>query len=189
MIVFNLSCYEKHAFDGWFRSSEDFHSQLDRRLVECPVCGDTNIVKQLSAPRINLGVSEVVSSGASRNPNHSTRSNLSVGESRELAQSGASGAHQMVRSGTRLSSDELSAATAIPGLQQHMLRQFKKFVLANTENVGTAFAETARRMHYGEEYLRSIRGQVSVDDAIALQDEGIDTMQLPSGVLLDEGLQ
>ncbi len=181
MIVFSLSCYEKHAFDGWFRSSEDFHSQLERRLVECPVCGDTNIVKQLSAPRINLGVSASVS--------QNTASNAAVAESRELTQSGASGAHQMARSGNSLSADELAAATAIPGLQQHMLRQFKKFVLANTENVGTAFAETARRMHYGEEYLRSIRGQVSMDDAIALQDEGIDTMQLPPGVMMDEGLQ
>ena len=181
MIVFSLSCYEKHAFDGWFRSSEDFHSQLERRLVECPVCGDTNIVKQLSAPRINLGVSASV--------NQTTASDAAAAESRELTQSGASGAHQMARSGNSLSSDELAAATAIPGLQQHMLRQFKKFVLANTENVGTAFAETARRMHYGEEYLRSIRGQVSMDDAIALQDEGIDTMQLPPGVMMDEGLQ
>lgn len=185
MIVFSLCCYEKHAFDGWFRSSEDFHSQLERRLVECPVCGDTNIVKQLSAPRINLGAS----AGASQNANQSASSNLTSGESRELSQSGASGTHQMARSGNSLSSDELAAATAIPGLQQHMLRQFKKFVLANTENVGTAFAETARRMHYGEEYLRSIRGQVSVDDAIALQDEGIDTMQLPPGAMMDEGLQ
>ncbi len=181
MIVFSLSCYEKHAFDGWFRSSEDFHSQLERRLVECPVCGDTNIVKQLSAPRINLGVSASVS--------QNTASNAAAAESRELTQSGASGEHQMARSGNSLSADELAAATAIPGLQQHMLRQFKKFVLANTENVGTAFAETARRMHYGEEYLRSIRGQVSMDDAIALQDEGIDTMQLPPGVMMDEGLQ
>ena len=185
MIVFSLCCYEKHAFDGWFRSSEDFHSQLERRLVECPVCGDTNIVKLLSAPRINLGAT----AGASQNVNHSASSNLTSSESRELSRSGASAAHQMVRPGNILSSDELAAATAIPGLQQHMLRQFTKFVLANTENVGTAFAETARRMHHGEEYLRSIRGQVSVDDAIALQDEGIDTMQLPSGAMMDEGLQ
>jgi hypothetical protein len=147
MIVFSLSCYEKHTFDGWFRSSEDFHSQLDRGLVECPVCGDTNIVKQLSAPLQTQHASDAVTP------------------------------------------EQMTAATAIPGLQQHMLRQFKQYVIANTENVGLAFAETARRMHYGEEYRRSIRGNVSPNDAIALQDEGIDTMPLPPGVMMDEGVQ
>ena len=160
MIVFSLSCYEKHAFDGWFRSSEDFHSQLDRGLVECPVCGDTNIVKQLSAPRINSGVA-----------------------------TSSSNALQTQHASDTMTSEQMTAATAIPGLQQHMLRQFKQYVLANTENVGPAFAETARRMHYGEEYRRSIRGNVSPNDAIALQDEGIDTMPLPPGVMMDEGLQ
>jgi hypothetical protein len=167
MIVFSLTCYEKHAFDGWFRSSEDFHSQLDRGLVECPVCGDTNIVKQLSAPRIN--------SGASATNKH------------EESASGT--ALQTQHASDTMTSEQMTAATAIPGLQQHMLRQFKQYVIANTENVGPAFAETARRMHYGEEYRRSIRGRVSPDDAIALQDEGIDTMPLPPGVMMDEGLQ
>ncbi len=165
MIVFSLTCYEKHAFDGWFRSSDDFHSQLDRGLVECPVCGDTNILKQLSAPRINSGASAVAK--------------------RDDAQTQALQSQRP----SAMTSEEMTAATAVPGLQQHMLRQFKQYVMANTENVGPAFAETARRMHYGEEYRRSIRGQISTNDAIALQDEGIDTMPLPTGVMMDEGLQ
>jgi hypothetical protein len=152
MIVFNLSCSNKHAFDGWFRSAEDFGSQSRMGLVECPVCGDANITKQLSAPRINAGAS--------------------------VNRPEAPGDSQPV-----------PAATMIPGLQQHMLREFKQFVMANTENVGGAFAETARRMHYGEETRRSIRGRVSPDEALALHEEGIDTMALPPGVMLDDGLQ
>ena len=81
------------------------------------------------------------------------------------------------------------AATLMPSLQEHMLQQFKSFVRANTENVGTAFAETARKMHYGEESHRNIRGRVSRDEAISLREEGIETMQLPPGMLLDEGVQ
>ncbi len=152
MIVFSLSCTEKHAFDGWFRSSDDFDSQRRMGLVECPVCGDADIAKQLSAPRINSGAS----------------------------------AH---RAETPASAQPVPAATMVPGLQQHMLREFKQFVVANTENVGSAFAETARRMHYGEESHRSIRGRVSADEARVLHDEGIDTMALPPGVMMDEGLQ
>lgn len=45
-------------FEGWFGSEADFASQLDRRLVECPLCGDTRINKMLSAPRLNLGAEQ-----------------------------------------------------------------------------------------------------------------------------------
>jgi len=70
-----------------------------------------------------------------------------------------------------------------------MLKQFKEFVLTNTENVGNQFAETARKMHYGEEAHRNIRGRVSIEESLALREEGIDTIGLPPGVLIDEGVQ
>lgn len=151
MIVFSLSCRHHHAFDGWFRSADDFESQSARGLVSCPVCGDAKIAKQLSAPRINTGA-------AAPAP-------------------------------TRAPANDVMAATVLPNLQEHMLQEFKAFVRANTENVGTKFAETARKMHYGEEAHRNIRGRVSGEEAVALHEEGIDTLSLPPGVLLDEGLQ
>lgn len=55
MIVFNLGCTHGHRFDGWFGSADDYESQQGRGLLECPVCGDTAIVKHLSAPRLNFG--------------------------------------------------------------------------------------------------------------------------------------
>ena len=55
MKVLDLRCTHGHGFEGWFASSEDFEAQLASGLVECPVCGDTAIVKLLSAPRLNLG--------------------------------------------------------------------------------------------------------------------------------------
>ncbi|MET3390164.1 DUF1178 family protein [Variovorax atrisoli] len=55
MKVLDLRCTHGHGFEGWFASSEDFETQLASGLVECPVCGDTAIVKLLSAPRLNLG--------------------------------------------------------------------------------------------------------------------------------------
>jgi hypothetical protein len=74
-------------------------------------------------------------------------------------------------------------------LQEHMMQQFKAFVRANTEDVGSAFAETARKIHYGEESRRNIRGRVSRDEAIELHEEGIETVTLPPGIMLDESLQ
>jgi len=58
MKVLNLQCAHKHGFEGWFGSEDEFQGQLERGLVECPICGDTGISKLPSAPRLNLGASE-----------------------------------------------------------------------------------------------------------------------------------
>jgi hypothetical protein len=84
---------------------------------------------------------------------------------------------------------EVVSQSMMPQLQAHMLKQFKQYVVANTENVGSQFAETARRMHYGEEAQRNIRGRVTAEDSQALREEGIDTLGLPPGIMLDEGVQ
>jgi hypothetical protein len=78
---------------------------------------------------------------------------------------------------------------AYMGSEQMLISQFKQFIMNTTENVGGAFAETARRMHYGEEAHRNIRGRVSREEAEELRDEGIDTMSLPVGLFIDEGIQ
>lgn len=55
MKVFDLRCTQDHVFEGWFGSEDDFRSQMDRGLLECPMCGSKEITKGLSAPRLNLG--------------------------------------------------------------------------------------------------------------------------------------
>ena len=55
MKVFDLHCHLEHVFEGWFGSENDFRSQLERGLVECPMCGSKELRKGLSAPRLNLG--------------------------------------------------------------------------------------------------------------------------------------
>lgn len=186
MIVFNLSCSEQHSFDGWFRSAEDYDRQAAGGLVECPLCGDKHITKQLSAPRINSGASVSRSNGGNGGDGSGNYSNNDNSNSND-----SDSAASQLRTGQRrlIEGQEVLAASMMPGLQEHMLRQFKNFVLSNTENVGTEFAETARRIHYGEESQRNIRGRVSIDEAIALREEGIETVSLPPGVVLDEGMQ
>ena len=55
MKVLDLACSGAHVFEGWFGSEADFVAQRERGLIECPLCGCTQIEKQLSAPRLNLG--------------------------------------------------------------------------------------------------------------------------------------
>lgn len=54
MKVLNLRCVHDHRFEGWFASGEDFESQSERALVECPVCGDRAISRLPSAPHLNV---------------------------------------------------------------------------------------------------------------------------------------
>lgn len=55
MKVLDLHCVEGHAFEGWFAGEDDFQSQQQRGLLQCPLCGSGEVRKGLSAPRLNLG--------------------------------------------------------------------------------------------------------------------------------------
>jgi len=52
MKVFNLGCAHDHRFEGWFASEDDFVSQCERGLVECPLCADKTITRLPTAPRL-----------------------------------------------------------------------------------------------------------------------------------------
>ena len=64
-----------------------------------------------------------------------------------------------------------------------------RHVMAHTEDVGTRFADEARKIHYGESQERAIRGQASREETEALLDEGIDVLPLPVPAGLKEPLQ
>ena len=61
MKVIDLRCHNGHGFEGWFASDEEFLEQNGRRMIACPLCDDSVIVRLPSAPRLNLsGAREVV---------------------------------------------------------------------------------------------------------------------------------
>lgn len=78
-----------------------------------------------------------------------------------------------------------NAAAGAPDLAS-ALAAIKAYVVANTENVGRRFPEVARKMHYGEESPRGIRGNVTGEEAAELQEEGIEAVALPPGLALDD---
>ncbi len=45
MIIFDLVCELEHRFEGWFRKSKDFDTQLLNGQLTCPVCGINEILK------------------------------------------------------------------------------------------------------------------------------------------------
>jgi hypothetical protein len=134
MIVFDLICKDKHRFEGWFASGEDFTAQQSRGLLACPVCGAAHVEK-LPAAKIRKQAESAVPAPANavqdNKPEH-------VDVSRII-----------------------------------------DYVLTHSEDVGSGFAEEARKIHYEEAPLRSIRGVATRTETEELHEEGIPVFSLP----------
>ncbi|SAI58424.1 Uncharacterized protein conserved in bacteria [Bordetella ansorpii] len=72
-------------------------------------------------------------------------------------------------------------------LQAQVMRQVRELI-RNTENVGTRFAEEARRIHEGDADERPIRGVATPEERASLAEDGIDVMSVPA-FLDDDRLQ
>jgi len=80
-----------------------------------------------------------------------------------------------------------AAITQVPeALRRETFAALRKFILANTEDVGRKFAEIARRIHYQEEDARNIRGIVTPDEAEELRDEGVEAFPISPDVISSE---
>jgi hypothetical protein len=169
MKVLDLQCALGHSFEGWFGSQADYDSQRERGLVTCPVCNDSEITKMLSAPRLNLGhgTAPVVPQGQGGGSDAGAAASVNGAEARSEGAAPAVPAAQ--------------SELAQPSLQQIQaaMMNMVRHVMANTEDVGSQFAEEARKIHYGEREERNIRGQATREETEALIDEGIDVMALP----------
>lgn len=151
MKVYNLACPSDHRFEGWFASEEDCLAQQDKGILACPICDSTEITRMPSAPHIAK----------------SSSSELTV----QKADVGSLSGEVMALTGKDHSQLEAQVQAAfLKGMRDLMGR---------SEDVGNAFAEEARKIHYKESPERSIRGQTTLDEAEALRDEGIDVMAMP----------
>ena len=150
MKVLDLQCQHGHSFEGWFGSESDFQGQLARGLVECPLCGDSKVTKLLSAPRLNLSTS----------------------------------LREPLPAVSETAPAEPAASTVVEGqptmaqLGQAWMKVVQH-VMQNTDDVGSGFAEEARKIHYGERPERNIRGQVTPAESQSLLEEGIPVVSLP----------
>ena len=148
MKVFNLRCGLDHVFEGWFASDAEFTEQQAKGWLSCPMCGSSDVVKGLSAPRL------------------ARKSNTAAPASRAA-----------VKSGPSESSAAPSTDHDLKRMQQAWLA-ISRHVVAHTEDVGNAFADVARQMHDGETQERPIRGTATPEERKALADDGIEVLPL-----------
>jgi hypothetical protein len=52
LIRYSLVCEAGHAFESWFRSSQDYDAQRKKNLVNCPSCGSASVEKQIMRPSV-----------------------------------------------------------------------------------------------------------------------------------------
>jgi len=173
MKVYNLSCSFDHRFEGWFASEEDCVTQQANGMLTCPLCNSTAITRMPSAPHI--AKSHTQSEAVQGKPS-SMELALTSPESKQA------------------SKDDLVAVTRTDHVQleaqvQAAFLNGMRELMSRSEDVGSAFAEEARKIHYKESPERSIRGHTTVDEAESLRDEGIEVLSLPALPLLKNTLQ
>jgi hypothetical protein len=171
MKVLDLQCSQQHSFEGWFGSEEDFQSQLARNLVQCPMCGNAQITKKLSAPRFNLGKSAAPSAERTQESKYeaTTASPTAATTSTELA---------VKSSQTQQVTSRPNLPPEVAEVMQAAWLEVAKHVMANTEDVGSSFATEARKIHYGEADERAIRGQATPEQTMELLEDGIDVIPM-----------
>ena len=157
MIHYQLRCSQEHGFDGWFRDSAGFEKLAASGLVDCPVCGDTSVRRDLMAPAIARPRAEARAEPSPAPEGQPEATPVPIPES---ATAGPMPAQ-------------------LPAQLFALLQRMRAEVEKNCDHVGRDFAEEARRMHRGESERRGIYGEATPDEAEALADEGIEIGRIP----------
>jgi len=159
MIHYQLRCEADHEFDGWFRDSDNFDRQVERKLVSCPACASTDVRRALMAPGIRK-------KGRASAPVIEAETGLPVTPPLQSPTAGAPAANQ-------------STGGIIPDQVRAALLKLRAEVEKSCDYVGPNFAEEARKIHNGEAPARGIYGESTKAEAEALADDGIGVAQIP----------
>ncbi len=152
MIVFDLTCPEGHVFETWFRNGAAFDQQAKAGLLVCPTCGSKDIKKSLMAP--NLSGSKKTFEAPDPTRPEKAMPQKAVPQKAVME--------------TKQAAEVMKALKAL----RHTIEE-------NCDYVGEAFAEEARKIHYGESETRGIYGETSEEEAAKLADEGVAVSRVP----------
>ena len=161
MITFDLACDQRHRFEGWFRNREDFDAQLAGGLIACPLCGSSRVEKQLSAVSVHVGrrTAPVL-------PPLAASTKISAG--------GPPGPP----------ASDSSATAPVPAQKpvgvpvQPFFQALTRFIETQFEDVGSRFADEARKVESGESEARNIRGTTTPEEEAELREEGVEFMKV-----------
>ncbi|MCH8491157.1 MAG: DUF1178 family protein [Oceanicaulis sp.] len=153
MIRYALVCEADHRFEAWFASSDAYDDQAARGLVECPVCGSTQVCKQIMAPAVRTSRSR---------------------EAREAARPETPDAAQDATPAVN------APGEAEPADFEAVARKVRAHIRSHYDYVGEDFAKQARAIHSGGAPQRLIYGETSPAERERLSEEGVPCAPLPA---------
>ena len=160
MIKYQLICDKSHEFEGWFGDSSAFESQQEAGLLPCPVCGSADVRRALMAPNLV--------SSKTRKTDLAEQQPSTQPEPQPQPQAPQQASAALPPAAARKMQELMSEMRAL----QTKIRE-------ECRDVGNDFAEEARKIHYGEAEPEGIYGQTTVEEREALDEEGIEIMDMP----------
>lgn len=195
MISYTLICSNDHSFDAWFRGGDDYEMQSQNGLIACPVCADASVSKALMAPNVSTGRSKEKAAREVTQAMMQAKVALDADKAAQEADKASDSDSLKPLDGDVLPASpepaplNPKAVAVAPMLKDapapvkayvDAVRKLRSEVEASSEDVGKNFASEARKIHHGESEERAIRGEASLEEAAALDEEGIDVFMLPT---------
>ena len=160
MIKYQLICDKSHEFEGWFGDSAAFESQQESGFLTCPVCGSVDVRRALMAPNL--------ASPKTRKTDLAEQQPSAQPEPQPQPQAPQQASAALPPAAARKMQELMSEMRAL----QTKIRE-------ECRDVGNDFAEEARKIHYGEVEPEGIYGQATAEEREALDEEGIEIMDMP----------
>ena len=160
MIKYQLICDKSHEFEGWFGDSATFESQRESGFLTCPVCGSADVRRALMAPNL--------ASPKTRKTDLAEQQPSAQPEPQPQPQAPQQASAALPPAAARKMQELMSEMRAL----QTKIRE-------ECRDVGNDFAEEARKIHYGEVEPEGIYGQATAEEREALDEEGIEIMDMP----------
>lgn len=152
MICYRLRCAHDHVFEGWYKDSSTFAMLRQKNLLNCPECGTSSVDQAPMAPAI-----------VGRAPERLPQSDPTP--TPDMAAPPAPVAGQM--------------PPGLPDAMLSALRDVRRTIEENCENMGNRFADESLRIHYGEAPERGIYGEMSQSQREELEEEGVAFQNVP----------
>jgi len=160
MIKYQLICDQVHEFEGWFGDSAAFEMQRDSGFLTCPVCGSADVRRALMAPNL--------ASPKTRKTDLAETPTPQASQPPQAPQAAPPAAAAL----------PAEAAQKMQALMNQM-RELQSKIRSECRDVGSDFADEARKMHYGEAEPEGIYGHATAEEREALDEEGIEIMDIP----------
>ena len=177
MIKYQLICDQNHEFEGWFQGSAAYDEQAANGMVRCPLCDSDQVKRALMTPNLASPKRRELPDPLAADHLPAAEPAASVPAASVPVPSGhtATGPAAAPDRAPVIRAEQVQAF----GAALAELRQLRRKIIKECQDVGDNFAEEARKIHYGEAEAKGIYGQATKEERESLQDEGIEIFDMP----------